>query len=239
MDRDDVLKLIGMSLESLNDDVYLLEKKVNERTITAKLGAYLQRHLPTVLKRPDYFESVPTAQRFHADCEYNKHGDGAKKILLDATLIDLDTEEFYYAPIPDIIVHQRGLEGINLLSVEVKKDINPDGLERLLDKMKIVGYVGPNLRYLFGIYLCLGVKDGKVCVKEAKFAKREVVDAANKEAAWQLEVACVALLKKKVTLAGRLIPRPYLNADEDQEARKLCARVEEVYGLEDITDTFA
>ena len=239
MNRDDVLELIRMSLESLNDDVHLLVKKVNERAITAKLGSYLQGHLPAVLEQPDYFKSVPTAERFHVDCEYNKHGDDTKKIHLDSTLVNLDTEEFYYTPIPDIIVHQRGPNGINLLSVEVKKDGELEGLEQLLDKMKVVGYIAPNLRYHFGIYLCLGVEDGKVTVKEAKFGTRERVDAADRETARQLESECVDLINKRVTAKGRMIPRPHLPPDEDHEARQLCARVEEVYGLEDITDTFA
>ncbi len=238
MERDDVLRLIKLSLDSLNDDVHLLVKNVNERAITAKLGCYLQGHLPTVLKQPSYFKSLPTADRLHADCEYNKHGDGAKKIHLDSTLIKLDTEEFYYTPVPDIIVHQRGADGANLLSVEVKKDGALEGLELLLDKMKVVGYVGPTLRYRFGIYLCLGVMDGNVAVKEAKFGTRERIDAADREAARELESRCVSLINKRVTAKGRMIPRPHLPPDEDQEARLICKQLEEVYGLEDITDEF-
>ncbi len=238
MDRDDVLKLIRMSLESLNDDVHLFVNKVNEKTITAKLGAYLQGHLPEVLEQPEYFQNVPTAERFHADCEYNKHGDDAKKVLLDSEIFDFELDEFYYAPVPDIIVHQRGLGGTNLLSVEVKKDGKIDGLELLLDKMKVVGYIAPNLRYHFGIYMCLGVEDGQVAVKEAKLGTRESVDAAGAEAARNLQEECVSLINKRITKKGRLIARPHLTPAQDQEARDLCARVEEVYGLENITDQF-
>lgn len=162
----------------LRHDSFLLDKNVNERSITHKLAECLQR---------EFCE-------WHVDCEYNRIGKtrirkalpGLRKELLETgnrkalpgsrkelrELRLLKTVETDNATgdtvFPDIIVHHRGDETDNLLVVEVKKSTSTRNAQRI-DKVKLELYK-ERLQYRFAAFLLLqaGVKvpnDRRWCLK--------------------------------------------------------------------------
>jgi hypothetical protein len=74
------------------NDTYLLDNNANERSISAKLSAYLQE---------EFFS-------WNVDHEYNREDNNPK--MIDNNLV-----------IPDIIIHKRGTPQ-NYCVIEVKKD---------------------------------------------------------------------------------------------------------------------
>jgi len=130
--KEKVKIALGMLLEN---DAFLLEHDVNERSISHKLAEYLQQLFP------DY----------HVDCEYNWQIDDPynKEIFLTPE------EERYFYPktneekikdqnahtvYPDIIIHRRGHNEDNLLIIEMKKTSNKDERARERDKLKLGKY---------------------------------------------------------------------------------------------------
>jgi len=137
-----------MSLESIRkkvlealcklrtNDHYLLEAKVNERTISHKLAEYLQEEFELVV-----------------DCEYNRHKKEPKRIFRELGNIncnDTDGKTVF----PDIVVHKRGTDDENLLVIEIKKSSNP--IDRDFDREKIVAFT-TELDYKFGLFLEINV----------------------------------------------------------------------------------
>ena len=107
-------------LELLACDAYLLHVDANERSITYRLGMYLQRQLP----------------HLHVDCEYNRDGIDPKRIQ-HLPLHPDSTDENAKTAFPDIIAHERGTNN-NYLVVEIKKTTNKS--ERATDYAKLRGY---------------------------------------------------------------------------------------------------
>ena len=107
-------------------DKYLLEVKINERSITHRLGLYLQ----------DAFKD------WDVDCEYNRYGDDPKRLPLGSS----NRKDSVY---PDIIVHKRGVQESNLLAIEAKKMGNND---KELDLKKLRRY-RQELGYAYAVLL--------------------------------------------------------------------------------------
>ena len=103
----------------LRQDFYLLKKDVNERSISHRLGQYLQ----------EIFTD------WHVDCEYNRNHDSLKTLDLPpkdlASIFDTEAHTVY----PDIIVHLRGTDQ-NLLVIEIKKSSSADAIGFDLQKLK-------------------------------------------------------------------------------------------------------
>ncbi len=90
-------------------DAYLLQKDVNERSISHKLASYLQEAF----------------NDWDVDCEYNRDHDDPK-LLKRLQIYDenVSTDNVHARTVfPDIIVHHRG-SGDNLLVIEIKKTTN-------------------------------------------------------------------------------------------------------------------
>ena len=108
----------------LDNDDYLLSAEANERSITHKFAEYLQNTFGCA---------------WNVDCEYNRFGQNAKKIIEEIKQIvgeDTTTSEIKARTVyPDIIVHKRGSNGPNLLIIEAKKDATDE--ERIADKNKL------------------------------------------------------------------------------------------------------
>ncbi len=109
-------------------DSYLLEKDLNERTITHRLAIHLQS------KFSDW----------NVDCEYNRDHDGIKQVIIhkdeSVSIRDTDAKNVF----PDIIIHHRGT-GNNLVALEVKKSgqqqVDWDwDKEKLCEYKKELGY---------------------------------------------------------------------------------------------------
>lgn len=132
--------------EVKRNDHQLLINDLSERSISYKLGVYLNYKFPG----------------YHVDCEYNGYArsDNQKKyiIILRQKIIDLgrlrDSDRDKYllkrSVYPDIIVHKRE-EDNNLLIIEVKKSTNN---EIAFDHEKLSRYTSNeyenNLNYQFG-----------------------------------------------------------------------------------------
>lgn len=142
-------KLINALRTFYTRDKYLLEKNVNERSMTHKIAEYLQA---------EFLE--PGKLGWNVDCEYNRnenHNDMLKKLKFDLESIDadnLDGKTVY----PDIIVHQRG-KPKNLLVIEVKRETG--GCDQV-DLMKLKAFMSPDnkrkylYKYKYAIFLRLG-----------------------------------------------------------------------------------
>ena len=128
------------------NDAYLVHIKAHERSITFRLGMYLQQ----------IFTS------WNVDCEYNRNfytGNNSKMIS-----ISLDCQKHYNCNVcekkcngctvfPDIIIHRRRTEN-NLLIIEAKTNKHLESDEVKKDIVKIEQYVADNvLAYKYGLFI--------------------------------------------------------------------------------------
>jgi len=118
----------------LKNDAWLLENNVHERTITHKLGEYLQTQFP----------------EWYVDCEYNRDGTESKKL---ETIRECDEARKTELVVPDIIIHQRVKESEkinNYVIIEVKTDDKkPD-----CDIKKLELFTSdPKFNYKFGLFI--------------------------------------------------------------------------------------
>lgn len=135
MGEDEIIEIISSALRKLYEkDEYLFLVNANERSITHKLGMYLE----------DKF------QGFDVDCEYNKNGQYPKKLVQFRTQVDSDDTDGVTV-YPDIIVHHRGGtdSNANLMVVEVKKSTNPND-----DVQKLKCYKN-ELEYQYAVFIRL------------------------------------------------------------------------------------
>jgi hypothetical protein len=157
MDNGTIIKKLQKCLAKLiKHDKWLLEKDLNERSITHKLGQYLD------IVFTDY----------DVDCEYNgdiDRGNGRKGIyvlreslqrkglLNDSEKINCDGELIERAVFPDVIIHERGSNTHNLCVIEAKKSTNRDTQE--YDTIKLEHYTssknGNTLNYQLGIFVII------------------------------------------------------------------------------------
>ena len=114
----------------LNNDYFLLEKNVHERSISHKLAEYLQILF----------------LNWNVDCEYNKH-DIHTKIL---TRVCHDkSQNFVY---PDICIHKRGIKE-NLLVIEIKTDDSIVATECDHAKLKLFTTSPGEYEYKLGLFI--------------------------------------------------------------------------------------
>ena len=95
--KEEIEIKVNVALQKLKvQDKYLLDKNLNERTITHKLAEYLQQEF----------------QDLNVDCEYNRFKDLVKKLKLPKDKINWDDTEAKTV-FPDIIIHKRGKQEKN------------------------------------------------------------------------------------------------------------------------------
>ncbi len=116
-------------LQLIKNDSFLFEHDANERSVTHKLGEYLQPHFSS----------------FHVDCEYNRHGILTK--ILPRECHDKKQERVY----PDIVIHLRGHDLKNLLVIEVK--LNGESSECDEVKLKEFSKSNDDYRYDYGLFI--------------------------------------------------------------------------------------
>lgn len=139
-----ILKAINLFYKH---DTFLIEKNINERTVTHKLAEYLQQEFA----------------EYHVDCEYNrKKSDTIDeeyiRKTLNLTIENIKTNNTEAKTVfPDIVIHKRGTNGNNLLVIEVKKASNKNKKDIDFDIAKIKGY-REQLDYKFGLFLVIGYK---------------------------------------------------------------------------------
>ncbi len=135
--KEDLAKAIN---EFILKEKFILEKDLNERTLSHKLAEYLQK----------YFSD------YYVDCEYNRmKGKNAedpyitKELNLPIENTDSNGTE-QKTVYPDIIIHKRGDNETNFLIIEMKKKVNSS--EKKFDFKKLQAYT-KELEYKFGVYL--------------------------------------------------------------------------------------
>ena len=142
MQREEVEARVLSALSMLVErDRHLLEVCANERSITHRLGIYLQDLFP----------------EWDVDCEYNRDDHDPKRLHLDGlypTRIKPDDTKGKTV-FPDIIVHERGTD-CNLLVIEVKKT-NSDVCDDV-DIYKLHAFKN-ELEYSHALFLKIGVGD--------------------------------------------------------------------------------
>jgi hypothetical protein len=129
----------------LEEDKFLLQNDLNERTITHRLAMYLQDLFPD----------------WNVDCEYNRHHDKPKRLhfLVGNTQRD-DTQAS--TVFPDIIVHHRNTDE-NLLVVEIKKSTNPLPMDD--DLAKLIAF-REELYYRYALFIRITTGQDNVGVKD-------------------------------------------------------------------------
>lgn len=132
--------IINCCLQKLRRlDRYLLDEEVNERTITHKLAEYLQQHIP----------------EFNVDCEYNRFEQREIDNIVKRLELPTDNnnwDDTKLSPIiPDIIIHERGPHGKNILVIEVKKSSSSSS--ETLDRKKLIAFTTEPLNYELGLFL--------------------------------------------------------------------------------------
>ena len=146
----------------------------SERAIAHRLAVYLECEL-----RDEGI--VEDGGLISVDCEYNRHLDGMKTHRIPEKLIRIvedakrkpkpisDDEGFFVFSIaPDIIVHHRGEDDLNLLVIELKKSTNVEILE--YDDLKLKCFTkagGDEYGYLIG-FSVVAVDDVEANLRELK-----------------------------------------------------------------------
>lgn len=118
-------------------DYSIIKSKCSERAIVFRLGLYLVR----------LFKS----EGVDVDCEYNRNQFECKS---------LQGKKYNY---PDIIIHKRGSNKVNLLVIEVKtpSGANKNGLEN--DKSKLIGFTTETpYKYAQGIHVY--ISEAECCI---------------------------------------------------------------------------
>jgi len=122
----------------LNRDKFLLERDVNERSISHRLASYLQEEF---------------GNEWNVDCEYNRDHDIKKELTIHPETVEAD-DTAATTVFPDIIVHRRGLDD-NLLVIEMKKTTNLQRRSKDFDLDKLHAFQQGKYHYRYALYLQL------------------------------------------------------------------------------------
>lgn len=135
LDWKEVESRVQMAIDELKErDSELLERDVNERSISHRLACYLQCHFP----------------EWDVDCEYNRKGSSVKQLELSVEKVRTDNLEARTV-YPDIIVHKRGIKH-NLLVIEMKKGL--DSQREDFDRQKLYAFQKKaDYRYRYALFL--------------------------------------------------------------------------------------
>ncbi len=232
MERTTLLAWVDAGLTRLRDDVYLFENDLNERCISARLGGYLQQLLPRLYPKDG---ALAVAKRHQVDCEYNRLGPNPKWIPWRFEIQSRTEHEPFYTPIPDIILHRRGPRGPNELVIEIKKEHGVNEFTALVDRLKLIGCVGPTLNYGYGLYLCLGVSAGQLKIVAAELIERALVNRAldgGQLGAWH---AAKKLVERRIGENGRTYFFQSPKASIRTEAAELSSRLQRDFAFADVT----
>jgi len=118
-------------------DAHLLEGDAAERTISARLARYLE----------------PLFPGYRADPEYNRHGFDPKRVTLPKRY------RRGGRIFPDIVIHQRGADGDNLLVIQIKKETNREPRDR---DRAIIRAMMRQLHYTHGLLMDLPAGPGSI-----------------------------------------------------------------------------
>lgn len=124
---------------------------------------------------------------------------------------------------PDIILYRRGAEGPNVLVIEAKKQSSVDEFNGLIDWLKLISNLGPNMNYAYGLYLSLGDSQGRGVVASAELVECTTVREAKNgigNVAWKNNRQ---LVQSKIERNGRVL----LCRDPDASMQARAGRLNE------------
>lgn len=121
---------------------YLLENNLGERCIASRYALHLQAVFP----------------EYSVDVEYNRVGKPPKRLELPEECANYRNEHGDSLVVPDVIVHQRGPSGPNLLVIEFKKTTNPEGVG--CDRKRLSAFKS-QLGYQFGALVQCETRKGR------------------------------------------------------------------------------
>jgi hypothetical protein len=122
----------------LRSDSYILDKDVNERSISHRLANYIEPHFPG----------------WNVDCEYNRNHDDSKRLDIYPRKVQSDDTQATTV-YPDIIIHRRGTDE-NLVVIEMKKTTSTEADEYDLGKLRAFK---TQLGYQFAIFIKVATGD--------------------------------------------------------------------------------
>ncbi len=233
--REVVVQLVKQSFHDLSRwDYSLLVRDVNERSVAHKFAEYLWKHfqeqMQVAIQKAKGQRQFPDLR---VDCEYNRSGDDPKRIPLTDDVLG-SNNECYYTPNPDINIHERGNNDHNFFIIEIKKETNADPPLVLLDKLKLVAYMGMPLRYAFGCFLCLGAASKAVTLVEARLMESvERLTSAKEDRDKNWEESCTLLLEDYPS-PGRASLRTRFTKGDKAKAIELITQLDDLYQLKDI-----
>lgn len=166
MCKSEVLERINRALDTLVErDEKLFISGVNERTLCHRLAVYLEW----------FFKG------YDVDCEYNRvDGIDPKRIHIVRSDIKEKIKGFNQnngnddvarTAYPDIIVHKRDTNNMNLLVIEIKKDSNKDGDE--IDFYKLRAYK-EEFNYEHAVFIKLLV--GELNENQGRYEEPKFID---------------------------------------------------------------
>jgi hypothetical protein len=129
-------------------DAYILEHNLRGEAIIHRLAYYLEE---IILK-----DKTLNLEGYSVDCQYNS-GAGYRREYLQVPWPKGSQSQLRKRDQrvrPDLIVHQRGTDGVNLLMVEVKKSSTISQAARKFALLKGQAYRASGLSYLFTGYVC-------------------------------------------------------------------------------------
>jgi hypothetical protein len=131
MEEQEVTTRLNRALREVEEnDRYLLEFDLSERSIVSRVALYLQNEFPD----------------FNVDVEYNRDGATPKRLGLPQGYANFN-ENGQVLVVPDVIVHRRGHDGPNILVLEVKKTTNAEPRDYDRERVRALR---TQLRYEFG-----------------------------------------------------------------------------------------
>lgn len=145
-----ILSMIDEALDKLyNHDSYLINNKVNERSIVFRFGYYFQ----CLLNESPFCD-------YNMDCEYNKNHSNPKR-----------TVNFKKGTYPDIILHKRGGNDANLSLIEFKTWWNKNNS---VDIKKIKDFTDQNGEYKYAMGLSIILNQERFDVNQCVIINAEV-----------------------------------------------------------------
>lgn len=142
MEKQEVTTRLNNALRKLAaNDRHLLEFDLSERCIAARLVLYLQSEFPEL----------------SVDVEYNRDGATPKRLDLPEECANYQDDDGEALVVPDVIVHQRGHDGPNILVLELKKTTNRE--PRHCDRERVRA-LREQLGYSFGALIECETRQG-------------------------------------------------------------------------------
>jgi hypothetical protein len=173
MDESIFWRVYSALITFFDNDCGLFQFDSSERSMTHKFAEYLQKEF----------------QNFNVDCEYNRRGAIPKTMPRDLfpniQANDNDAKTIF----PDILIHERGRQGNNLLVIEVKKSNSQNSEDNDITKLKEFTKSEGNYQYSLGLFIIFDI-DNKKIKKINAYKNGSMIEIDNKFKEMIEELSC-------------------------------------------------